>query len=229
MEEQKEKNLLFYQENKELKNNKKLVAGLILAGGKSRRMNFNDKTFKKIDNKSLLQISIERLSPQVDLIAINSNTIGDKEEFQEIKILNDCIEGHLGPLIGLLTGLIWLKDNKMQHKWLMTVPVDSPFFPLNIVEKFFSNLQEEKVIVAQSNNRIHPVFALWSIDLLEPLKHSINKQVRKIDDFTKKIKMKVVNFPFIDYDPFFNINNEDDLFKAKKIHHSIKILGENKI
>ena len=96
-----------------------------------------------------------------------------------------------------------------------------------MVDKFFLNLQAEKVIVAQSNNRVHPVFALWSIDLLEPLENSIDKEVRKIDDFTKKIKMKVVNFPIIDYDPFFNINNKDDLFKARKIHHLIKTPGEN--
>ena len=209
-----------------MKNNKKLIAGLILAGGKSRRMNFNDKTFKKINNKSLLQISLERLSPQVDLIAINSNLMSE-EEFQGKKILNDCIDGHLGPLVGILTGFKWLKEMRTEHKWLMTVPIDSPFFPLDMVDKFFSNLQAEKVIVAQSNNRVHPVFALWSIDLLEPLENSIDKEVRKIDDFTKKIKMKVVNFPIIDYDPFFNINNKDDLFKARKIHHLIKTPGEN--
>ena len=69
-----------------MKKNNKLVAGLILAGGKSRRMNFNDKTFKKIKNKSLLQISIERLSPQVDLIAINSNLMSKEEKFQGIRI-----------------------------------------------------------------------------------------------------------------------------------------------
>ena len=209
-----------------MKKNNKLVAGLILAGGKSRRMNFNDKTFKKIKNKSLLQISIERLSPQVDLIAINSNLMSKEEKFQGIRILNDCIEGHLGPLVGLLTGFKWLKEMREGHKWLMTVPIDSPFFPMNIVDKFFLNLQGEKVIVAKSNNRVHPVFALWSIDLLEPLMFSIDKKVRKIDEFTKKFKMKVVNFPIIDYDPFFNINNEDDLFKAREIHHSIKIPGE---
>ena len=41
-----------------MKKNKKLVAGLILAGGKSRRMNFNDKTFMKIDNKGCVLLEV---------------------------------------------------------------------------------------------------------------------------------------------------------------------------
>jgi molybdopterin-guanine dinucleotide biosynthesis protein A len=40
---------------------------------------------------------------------------------------------------------------------------------------------------------------------------------RKIDLFSKKIKTRVVNFPFIGYDPFFNVNNLDDLIKAEGI------------
>jgi molybdopterin-guanine dinucleotide biosynthesis protein A len=48
---------------------------------------------------------------------------------------------------------------------------------------------------------------------------------RKIDLFSKKIKTRVVNFPFIGYDPFFNVNNLDDLKKAEGI--SSKLGGIN--
>ena len=40
----------------------------------------------------------------------------------------------------------------------------------------------------------------------------------KIDEFTKNFKTKVVNFPIIDYDPFYNINNLEDLSVAEEIH-----------
>ena len=40
--------------------------------------------------------------------------------------------------------------------------------------------------------------------------------------------MKVVNFEIIDYDPFFNINNEDDLVEANKISKLIALKGRNK-
>ena len=65
---------------------------------------------------------------------------------------------------------------------------------------------------------------MWHLDLYESLKKSIFLGIRKIDDFTINYKMKVVNFQIIDYDPFFNINNKNDLLKAKNIN---KFIQEN--
>ena len=204
------------------------LAGLILAGGRSRRMRFVDKSFKKIGNNFLLDYSILRLSLQLDLILINSNVMNNKKLYNNCNILKDCFKGHLGPLAGILTGLKWIKKHKKNISWLITIPVDSPFFPENLVEKFFSNKTKSKIVLAQSSDRIHPVFGMWHIDLLYPLEDALLKNVRKIDDFTKLFKIKVVKFPFIDYDPFFNINNEDDLTKATEIYNLIKLKGEKK-
>ena len=38
------------------------------------------------------------------------------------------------------------------------------------------------------------------------------------NNFTKKFKTKVVKFPIIDYDPFYNINNLENLKEARKIY-----------
>ena len=43
---------------------------------------------------------------------------------------------------------------------------------------------------------------------------------RKIDSFTKKFKTRVVNFPDIGYDPFFNINTPNDVEIAEKIYRN---------
>ena len=40
----------------------------------------------------------------------------------------------------------------------MVFPVDSPFFPKNIVESFVKGLKNEKIVMAKSNKKIHPVF-----------------------------------------------------------------------
>ena len=59
---------------------------------------------------------------------------------------------------------------------------------------------------------------MWNVDLIEDLEFFITKGERKIDLFTKKIKSRLVNFPVIGYDPFFNVNNEEDLRKAENIY-----------
>lgn len=199
---------------------------MILAGGKSRRMNFNDKSLQKINKYSLIDRVIVRAKKQVDYLLINSNSDHIKNNYNEYIVIKDTIKGNLGPLAGVLTGLEWIKKKDSEINWLITFPVDSPFFPSDLVDIFLSHVNEEQIIVAESNSRIHPVFAMWNKNLIPYLKETLNNRNLKIDEFTKNFKMKVVKFPFIDYDPFFNINNQDDLIKAKKIEQLITAKGD---
>jgi len=45
------------------------ICGVILSGGKSRRMAGKDKAFLRIGNKALLERVIEKLDKQVDILA----------------------------------------------------------------------------------------------------------------------------------------------------------------
>ena len=199
---------------------------MILAGGKSRRMNFNDKSLQKINKYSLIDRVIVRAKKQVDYLLINSNSDHIKNNYNEYIVIKDTIKGNLGPLAGVLSGLEWIEKKDSEINWLITFPVDSPFFPTDLVDIFLSHVNEEQIIVAESNSRIHPVFAMWNKNLIPYLKETLNNRILKIDEFTKNFKMKVVKFPFIDYDPFFNINNQDDLIKAKKIEELITAKGD---
>ena len=198
---------------------------MILAGGKSRRMNFNDKSLQKINKYSLIDRVIVRAKKQVDYLLINSNSDHIKNNYNEYIVIKDTIKGNLGPLAGVLSGLEWIEKKDSEINWLITFSVDSPFFPTDLVDIFLSQINEEQIIVAESNSRIHPVFAMWNKNLIPYSKETLNKRNPKIDEFTKNFKMKVVKFPFIDYDPFFNINNQNDLIKAKIIEKLIKNKG----
>ena len=64
---------------------------------------------------------------------------------------------------------------------------------------------------------------MWSLDLYDKLENDlVNKKVRKVQDWTEKNKIKNLEFKFKGYDPFFNINTEEDLVVAKKISMKIK-------
>ena len=202
--------------------NKMHIGGIVLAGGKSRRMEYYDKSLKEINKKTLIGIVYGKARKQVDLVGINSNTINKIQYFKNVEFLKDSMPGHLGPLLGILTGIEWLIKKDLNFEWLATFPVDSPFFPDDLIYKFSSNIKKEKIILAKSGGQIHPVFGMWHVDLYNDLKQNIFSGIRKIDDFTKNYKLKVVNFEIIEYDPFFNINNKNDLLKAEKINKLIK-------
>ena len=65
------------------KNKKQIIAGMILAGGRSRRMDFNDKSLKKINKHTLLDRVINRAKKQVDYLLINSNSDHIKNNYNE--------------------------------------------------------------------------------------------------------------------------------------------------
>ena len=78
------------------------VAGVILAGGLSRRMGGGDKALKTLEGRSILEHVIDRVGPQVRMLALNAN--GDPVRFEKygLPVVSDSIDGFAGPLAGVL-------------------------------------------------------------------------------------------------------------------------------
>ena len=200
------------------------ILGAILAGGQSKRMG-KDKLFLEFNNKKLIEHTIDQVKKYLKKVIIITNQ--DNEFFfkNNLTTVKDCIEGQLGPLVGILTAMKWAKENLSKCSWIATFPCDTPFFPESIIKSFIeeSEKKESLILCASSHGRKHNIFGLWSLDLYDKLKDDlINKKVRKVQDWTEKNKIKNLKFKFKDYDPFFNINTEEDLEFAKKLSKKIK-------
>ena len=200
------------------------ILGAILAGGQSKRMG-KDKLFLELNNKKLIEHTLDKVKKYLKKIIIITNQ--DNEFFfkNNLTTVKDCVEGQLGPLVGILTAMKWAKENFSKCSWIATFPCDTPFFPESIIKSFIeeSEKKESLILCASSHGRKHNIFGLWSLKLYDKLKDDlINKKVRKVQDWTKKNKIKNLEFEFKDYDPFFNINTEEDLEFAKKLSKKIK-------
>jgi molybdopterin-guanine dinucleotide biosynthesis protein A len=200
------------------------ILAAILAGGQSKRMG-KDKLFLEFNNKKLIEHTIDKVKKYLKKVIIITNQ--DNEFFSKNNLITvkDCIEGQLGPLVGILTAMKWAKKNLSKCSWIATFPCDTPFFPESIIKSFIeeSEKKESLILCASSHGRKHNIFGLWSLDLYDKLKDDlINKKVRKVQDWTDKNKIKNLEFTFKDYDPFFNINTQEDLEFAKKLSKKIK-------
>ncbi len=204
------------------------ILGAILAGGQSKRMG-TDKLLLEINNKKLIEYTIDKVKKYLkDLIILtdSNNEFFSKNNLITVK---DCVEGQLGPLVGILTAMKWAKENLKKCSWVATFPCDTPFFPEIIINNFIeeSKKKDSLILSASSHGRRHNIFGLWSLDLYDKLKDDlINKKIRKVQDWTKENKIKNLEFKFEDYDPFFNINTQEDLKHAEKLIK--KIVNENK-
>ena len=202
------------------------ILGVILAGGQSKRMG-KDKLFLELNNKKLIEHTIDKVKKNLKKFIVITNQNNEFFSQNNLTIVKDCIQGQLGPLVGILSGMKWAKENSDKYSWIATFPCDTPFFPESVIKSFIeeSEKKESLILCATSHGRKHNIFGLWSLDLYDKLKNDlVNKKIRKVQDWTKKNKIKNLEFKFKNYDPFFNINTEEDLKFAKKL--SIKIKNE---
>ena len=195
------------------------ILGVILAGGKSKRFG-EDKTIAKLGNKTLLDHTISKIEKNFKEILVIENkekVIRDKKNIFSTK---DIIEGQLGPLVGVLSAMKWIKKNNYSYKWVMTFPCDTPFFDISIIDKFIeaTKLNDSPLYFVKSEEKRHNIFGLWSLKIMETLEADILKNdYRKVEKWANKIGVKTINITYDNIDPFFNINTQEDLEEAKKI------------
>ena len=118
----------------------------------------------------------------------------------------------------------WVVRNKKNIEWIFTIPSDTPFLSEELFIKFINNKfnTRTKIILAESNNKVHPVIGLWHISLLENLESFFKDESRKIMDWVKKQNYELLNFKNPNY--FFNVNSKADLKEAIKIENEFKLL-----
>jgi len=194
------------------------IAGVLLAGGQSRRMGGGDKCLRLLGGRPILAQVIERARPQVAALALNAN--GDPERFREfgLPVVADGIPGYLGPLAGVLAGLEWAAVSLPGVTHVASFATDAPFFPRDMVPRLVAGLAGGRfeLACAASGGRAHPVFGLWPIALREALRRALAEEgIRKVDAFTARYSLAAVDFPMAEIDPFFNTNHPEDLEAAQ--------------
>ena len=120
------------------------ILGAILAGGQSKRMG-KDKLFLELNNRKLIEHTIDKVKKYLQKVIIITNR--DNEFFYKnnLTTVKDCIEGQLGPLVGILTAMKWAKENLDNYSWIATFPCDTPFFPENIIEIFIEESKKKRI------------------------------------------------------------------------------------
>jgi molybdopterin-guanine dinucleotide biosynthesis protein A len=199
------------------------VAGVLMAGGLSRRMGGGDKCLRPLAGRPILAHIIERVRPQVGPLLLNAN--GDPGRFADfgLPVAVDVVEGFAGPLAGVLTGLEWAAECAPGCRWLASFACDAPFLPLDLVARLLAAVEAEgaDLACAASLGRPHPVFGLWPLALKNDLDRAMREEaVRKVDVWTKHYRLATVDFLPAEtsagpLDPFFNTNRLEDLEQAE--------------
>ena len=197
------------------------VIGVLLAGGLAKRMGGGDKCMRTLAGRPLLEHLIDAVGPQVDAMILNANGDVDRFAAYGLQVVADVIEGYAGPLAGILTGLDWAAENAPDAGWVVSLATDAPFVPADMVARMMTAIMAEdaEIACAASGGRTHPVFGLWPVGLCGDLRAAmINEDTRKIDMWTARYKLAVVEFEETNgRDPFFNVNRPENLAEAERV------------
>jgi molybdenum cofactor guanylyltransferase len=194
------------------------IVGLLLAGGLSRRMGGGDKCLRLLAGRPILAHIIDRMRPQVARLALNAN--GDPARFAQfgLPVAADSVAGFAGPLAGILAGLDWAATEAPESPLVLSVPTDAPFLPRDLAACLAAACRAEAadIVLASSASQQHPVVGLWPVALREELRRAlVEENIRKVDIWTARYRVAVVDFPVEHIDPFFNANRPEDLALAE--------------
>ena len=182
------------------------VAGLILAGGRARRMAGQDKGLLSLAGRPMVEHVLERLRPQVEEVVISANRNADRYSHYGHRVLPDLLGDYSGPLAGMLSGLTGVRQ-----PWLAVVPCDSPLLPHDLVERLLDSALAEsaELAVAHDGKRLQPVFALLHRSLLAPLQTYLEAGGHKVDAWYAQHRMATTDLS--DHpEAFANINTPED-------------------
>jgi molybdopterin-guanine dinucleotide biosynthesis protein A len=191
------------------------VAGVVLAGGLARRMGGGDKGLRMLAGRPMLDWVVERARPQVGSLAINANGPAERFAGYGLPVLADAVQGHVGPLAGVLTGMEWAA--REGSAWIATFATDAPFLPRDLVARMLAAAGEADIVIAASGGRTHPVFGLWRLVLADDLRAALREGTRKIESWTARHRVALVTYPTEPVDPFFNANAPEDLAEAERV------------
>jgi len=201
------------------------ITGIILAGGRAHRMGGVDKGLQNFNGMALALHTLMRLSPQVAEVMINANRNLAAYESFGVAVWPDANADFAGPLSGFLVGL-----ERCETPYLLTVPCDTPRFPLDLASRLAQALEANHAEIAMAAGfetdaqghqtiRTQPVFCLIRRELLESLVRFTHGGGRKIDAWTAQHKTTIVNFDqdTDDVFAFANVNTTQELVNLEAL------------
>lgn len=190
------------------------IAALILAGGKSSRMNGKNKAFLVYDENTFMQTIINRFCG-FNKIYISVDDL-DKYHMLKYSLIEDEYK-EIGPIGGIYSSL-----KVINEEYVFVTSCDMPKITTEYIECLCKRIQEntEAIVVRDHEGRIYPLGAIYSKKTLPKIRMMIEKKNYKLMNLLEEINTTVIELNEIGFnkDILLNINNENDykiLIKSK--------------
>ena len=156
----------------------------ILAGGKSSRMNYNNKALLSYKEKKFIEHIIEAGKEYKEIIIV-SNNIEEYKDFN-VRVVKDIYKGN-GPLSGIHSALINSSTDKV-----LCVACDMPLITKDTLNIIGNHSEEYDVLVPKVNEKMQPLCSIYSKKIVTKLEEAIRKNNNKLQLLIKSLNFKVI-------------------------------------
>lgn len=193
----------------------KEIVGIILAGGKSRRMG-TDKAFLEIGGVPLITRVIDVLLPIFPTVVIASKESKKFSSIKGVQLIQDLFpEQHA--LGGIYTALLTFPG-----KDCFVFSCDLPFLNPRLIRSMVKEMNGYDALIPQSRHGLEPLHALYSGECLDDIERQIHERNWNLEALLQRIKFGILKTAVLHAsDPeelsFFNVNTPEELQRAQAI------------
>jgi molybdenum cofactor guanylyltransferase len=183
------------------------ITGIILSGGRGRRMDGEDKGLMEFQGKAMIEHVLDRLAPQVDALILNANRNFEAYTAAGLPVVADERLDYAGPLAGMEAAL-----QQVRTPLALIVPCDAPFLPMDLAKKLLDALEKDQadIAIVDDGERQQPLFCLMKTSLLASVSQSLDTGNPKVLDW-----LALQNLTWADFsdqpNAFGNINDRHTL------------------
>lgn len=195
-----------------------MIAGLILAGGGGQRLGGVRKADLRLGNLPLLTRCAARIGPQVDTVLLSVAGDAGKDAGAGVTVLPDSPDGVTGPAAGLFAGALWCTAAP-GYDLMVSMSVDSPFFPRDFVERARPRLGPDTgCVVGAYGDRDFPTNALWHVPALRDALAGERRAAKgpRLRDVASRIGVIRCDYGDLPQNPFAGINTLPDLLALSR-------------
>lgn len=186
------------------------ITGIILAGGKSKRMGTN-KALLKINELTVIERSAALLNKLFSRVIIITNT-PDEYSFLKLEMYPDIYPGR-GPLAGIHSALI---NSSTEKNFILSC--DIPFLSAEVIKYITDYKTKLPVTVVYADGFIQQLAGIYSRSVLPEAENILNEtagnagkcKVLYLLDKTGAEILKAENIPSYKKDMFLNMNTLSD-------------------
>jgi molybdopterin-guanine dinucleotide biosynthesis protein A len=192
------------------------ITGIILAGGKSKRMGLN-KSFLKVGEVTMIERTTELMKSLFERVMLITNT-PDEYKFLGIEMFEDIYK-NVGPLAGIHSGLAHSITDKN-----FIISCDMPFVDEGVIEFIINYKTNKSITITKADGFVQQLCGLYSkqdlqeiVELIKDDKLEINNSQKcgcKVLQLVQKLDAEIIDIAN-EYDGyeegmFLNMNKPED-------------------